>query len=300
MHIVTFFAARYAVALANRSKLSIKLGGVMLGVPVLGQVLDGLNPTNFLSCVGMLDENGATQLSDRFALIKGFLMAKNYSMVAYLLSQTVLYSDNPLQATLYKQLTGFSWHDSALISDMPLGIYLYYTLVNTTEFKNAIHVGDIQLESQRLYVVYNLASEDFAQDMSEAASRVLNSSLHQLIYTGQMDTVLPSSFFHSHFNNITWTGAQDFKVATRQSFFNNASYPSHQRLLYYKKEWKNLTMIHVGRAGHFISLDSSRVVFEIVNKFLTKYNKLTHEAENKKNEDKGKEGKEKEKQSEED
>lgn len=240
----------------------------MLGIPFLGNVVDALNPTSFLSCVGMLDENGVEQFNQTFRVIKQLFSVHNYTAALYVISQTILNSENEHAQTLYANLTGFSWHASALRSDMPKELAYYYYFTNETRFKTGIHVGGIPREAQRLYVVSALATGDFNIDMNETFAEVLNSNLPVLMYTAKMDTVAPSPTFHSHFHNIQWSGADQFKNARREAFLTNVTYPSRQTLRYYKKASGAVTLVDVAGAGHYVSIDKPKVVLEIVNKFI--------------------------------
>lgn len=253
---------------ANTEKHRPTLSGIMLGIPFLGNVLDTLNPTSFLSCVGMLDENGVKQFNQRFELIKYFFSVHNYTAALYAISQTILNSENEHEQTLYANLTGFSWHASALRSDMPKELAFYYHFTNYTSFRRAIHVGGIPREAQRLHVVSSLAIGDFSIDMKETFAKVLNSSLPVLMYTAKMDTVAPSPIFHSYFDNIQWSGADQFRKTRREAFLTNVTYPSRQTLRYYKKTSGHVTLVDVAGAGHYVSIDKSKVVYEIVNKFI--------------------------------
>lgn len=252
-------------------ELRVPLSGIMLGIPFLGDVVEALNPTSFLSCVGMLDENGVNKFNERFGLIKKLFDAKDYQTALMMISLTILNSENLRVKTLYSNLTGFSWHGSALRSDMPPEIGFYYVLTNTSQFRQQIHVGKIVRESQRLDVVYSLAVGDFKTDLGKTFVRVLNSSLPVLIYTAKMDTVAPSPTFHSHFNKLRWFGAGEFRNTSREASFTTATYPSRQTLRYYKKEWKHVTLVDVEGAGHYVSIDKPKVVLEIVNKFIKKH-----------------------------
>lgn len=251
--------------LLGHNPTSLKFKGVINGVGYLGPVLKGLNPSEFLYQIGMVDANGRKQFEKAFNEIETlFRDPRTILFGLQKLTQTVMNAEGVHQ-TLYKTLTGHTFDGNALYSSIPRAILYYYYWVNRIDIKKQLHVGvDATIEKDRGTVVGYIAAGDFLQDWSNATENVLNKS-KLLYYFGQFDTVFPLPNIDKYFHNLTWAQSQKLDEAPREIIYDS----NKTEVNAYRKDVSNLTYVMVTGVGHYVSMEKPEVVYTLIKEFVS-------------------------------
>ncbi|XP_049276064.1 probable serine carboxypeptidase CPVL [Rhipicephalus sanguineus] len=266
------YGARSAIAIAQRVltrnfwQLPLRLKGVMLGVGFLFPLLELINSTDYLYYSGLLDDYGQSLFAKRFDHIQGLVKAKNYTLAAALLSQTVLNLRSGKNASLFQNLTGFKHHGSIIRPDRPPEVIEYMKYANSEDFKKIIHVNTSrQLDGTRMAIATQLAVGDFFVDHNETLLSVINNR-HALLYTAQLDAVFPAVNIERCFENLDWRGKKHFKEAKRTFWHRDGN--SSLEVLGYEKRAGAVMFNTVLAAGHYVSFDQSPAISYLYSRFL--------------------------------
>ncbi|XP_070396938.1 probable serine carboxypeptidase CPVL [Dermacentor albipictus] len=261
--------ARMLVPQASRS-LPLRFKGVMLGVGFLFPLLNLINSTDFLYYTSLLDDCGRDLLAQRFDIVRTFAEAGKPKEAAGLLSQTILNMRMKGHRSLFEGLSGFHHHGSITTPQRPREVFSYMAYANSSEFKKRIHVGSSRkLDGTRHEISLNLAVTDFFVDLQDKLVDVLN-NVRVLLYTAQLDAVFPVVNIEHSLKNLVWRGSDLLQKANRSHWFDTKS-PFN--LLGYVKEAGSVMCATVLNGGHYVSLDRSRAVSQLYNRFLVFQNK---------------------------
>ncbi|KAH7974379.1 hypothetical protein HPB49_014607 [Dermacentor silvarum] len=168
----------------------------------------GADSSEFLYRASMLTEEGRATFAKQFQTMRNLFASRRVKEALYLLLQTV-FTDNT-NPTLFQNLTLYNNQASALYSEKPANIIQYSHYVNTAAFREAIHVGlDVEFEPYSQIFMASLAP-DMVTDISAQIELLLNSS-QVLFYTGQVDTLLPSTNLRAFFRTLHWIGAWQYQ-----------------------------------------------------------------------------------------
>ncbi|XP_054925163.1 probable serine carboxypeptidase CPVL [Dermacentor andersoni] len=264
------YGARSAVGVAQMlvpqasRPFPLHIKGVMLGVGFLFPLMDIINSTDFLYYTSLLDDCGRNLLAQRFDMIQT-LAAEEQHKAAVLLSQTVLNLRMKSQQSLFESLSGFHHHGSITTPQRPREVLSYMIYANSSEFKKRIHVGSSRtLDGTRYQIALKLALTDFFVDLKDNLTNVLN-NVRVLLYTAQLDAVFPAVNIEQSLKNLAWRGSEALQKANRTHWFDTKS---SLNLLGYVKEAGSVMCATVLYGGHYVSLDRSRAVSELYNRFL--------------------------------
>lgn len=266
------YGARVAVALAQRvmtryeDELPLRFKGVMLGVGFLFPLLDIINSTDYLYHTALLDENGRRLFAERFDIINKTVQQEKFSEAAKLLSQTVLNLRLPGETSLYQNLTGFQYHGSIAMPQIPKAVARYFKYANSTEFKKRIHVSPSRaLDAARPKVAMQLALGDFFVDHREILVDVLNNA-HVLFYKAQFDAVFPAINIERSFKELQWRGSGMFEKAERRFWHREDNFSLE--LFGYEKIVGAVMYADVLFGGHYVSFDRSEAVSDLYYRFM--------------------------------
>ncbi|CAN8004898.1 unnamed protein product [Ixodes pacificus] len=271
------YGARAAIGIAHHlqtqkdSGVSLKLGGVICGVGFLGPTLDIVDSSEFLYQIGMVDERGRATFAATIQQIRD-LAEVNRTAAVLMLGNTILHTRQSGQRSLFVRLTGYNDHGSALTYACPPQFDHYYRYAQRPIFKRGIHVSPTaRVDGDRLTVALNLGMKDYFTDISPLVQDVLDSQ-RVLVYSAQMDTVLPAVNLDKYFRSLNWTGAEQFRAASRQRWYSSGENPP---LLGYVTTVKDLTHVLLTRAGHHASFDQTATVYKMIKFFVSDRDFLT-------------------------
>lgn len=264
------YGARTAMGIVHQlqtekdPRIPLNIRGVIAGVGFLGPTLDIVDSSDFLFHVGMLDEAARQVYAGVIKQIRQ-LANVNRTMALLLLGQTTFNPESKGEKMLYTKLTGYYDHGSVLTYYSPSEFNQYIKFVMKPRIKKALHVvPTAQLDAYRVQVSMRLGFRDLFANINSQIQEVLDSQ-RVLIYTGQMDAILPAVNLERHFKSLNWTGAEKFRAMRRRPW-----YASRERsdLLGYVTSVNDLTYVMLTRVGHHPSFDNSAVVYKMTRAFV--------------------------------
>ncbi|KAH7976683.1 hypothetical protein HPB52_018075 [Rhipicephalus sanguineus] len=277
------YGGRYAVGIAhhlltnNAEQVALNLKGTIAGVGFLGPIFQIADSSEFLYDASMLTKTGRETFAKQFEAMRSLLALGQVRVALYLLLRTIFTDDtNP---TLFQNLTLFNNQASALYSEKPANMIEYSRYVNTTGFREVIHVGpDVEFEPHSDILTASLALDTVA-DIRDQIELLLNTS-KVLFYTGQVDTLFPSPNLRAYFRTLRWTGASEYRKASRSTWTMN--YDSNS-ISGYVVQVRSLTDVTILGAGHYAAVDKPDEVYDLMSNFIYSGNplrtKLTQETE---------------------
>ncbi|XP_049512793.1 probable serine carboxypeptidase CPVL [Dermacentor silvarum] len=262
------YGSRGAVALAHSLMtnpdpgLPLKVSGVIAGSPVFGCVLDLMDSADTLYHFGMFDANGRDMFAQAMHRIRQ-LWTTNRAVALDLLSHTIFGLHH--SASLFANLTGYSDHASLFSDERPQEFIHYYRYMQKPLFKKSLHLNSqATVDSNRLLVMLYLA-DDYIVDLREKVEYLLDAT-KMLVFSGQLDTVVPAIKQEKHLLSLNWTGTAAMRKAARRPLY--VSGPG-SRLVGYAKTTKDLTYVVMARSGHHVLFDASEDVCNMIERFVT-------------------------------
>ncbi|XP_075526702.1 putative serine carboxypeptidase CPVL [Dermacentor variabilis] len=212
------YGARYGVGIAYQlltaqgKHVPLKFRGAVAGDGFLGPIVNIADSSEFLYHASMVTQKGRDVFEKQFSIMRS-LLADGKAPEALLLLRHTIFTDDT-NPTLFQNLTLYNNQASALYSEMPANMRKYYQYVNTTGFREAIHVGfNVEFQRNNKVLLASLAP-DYVTDISEEVELLLNTS-KVLYYAGQVDTLFPSSNLRAYIRSLNWTGASEYRSAPR-------------------------------------------------------------------------------------
>ncbi|XP_077497466.1 putative serine carboxypeptidase CPVL [Amblyomma americanum] len=262
------YAARYAVGIAHSllatpsKNVPLRLRGVIGGSPFVGPVFDVADSSEFLYRTAMLTHDGRRSYSEYFKEMRRLKDEGNVDKALLLLRHTIFPSrEDP---SLFEKLTSFECHASALYSDVPGQMRKYKEYVQQYDFRESIHVSqEADFEGGAAALFFSL-STDMVRDISGLIELLLNRS-RVLLYTGSMDTLLPSTKLREYFRTLQWTHAAQYRRAPQVPW---KPYEGCRGMCGYTIKLHNFTEAVLLGAGHYTSLDKQDEMYFLLNEFI--------------------------------
>lgn len=209
------YGARFTVAVSHalhtrkEKRLPLRLNGAILGAGFLGNILEVADSADFLYETSMVTKQERDLLEEEFQDMRRKAKWHIGKLSALLdLVRTIFTAET--KPTLFQKLTGYNNHASALYTEKPVNMIKYEEYVQTDAFKRAVHLGqDVGFQEAEDRVTRQLA-KDYLTDISDKIEDLLE-SYHVLFYTGQMDTLFPSTNLQEYFRSLAWSGAKEFR-----------------------------------------------------------------------------------------
>uniref|UniRef100_A0A224Z4A1 Serine carboxypeptidase lysosomal cathepsin a n=1 Tax=Rhipicephalus zambeziensis TaxID=60191 RepID=A0A224Z4A1_9ACAR len=260
------YGARYSVAVAEQllkdpKNVTLKYRGVISGSGFLGPVLDIAESSSFLYQMSMVNESGRDTFKKQFELMKA--LAANQSTVQsalYLLISTIF--TNPDTPTLFQNVTYFNDHASPMFTERPLIMYACVKFLNSSTFKNLIHVGETNFQYNNKLLLRSFAS-DWLRDINSMVETVLNKS-SMLFYIGQLDTLFPSVNQQTYLETLKWVHAAEYNRTPRELWSKPGAYGGDA----YIKKVDNFTQAVVLGMSHYSSAEKPDEVYYLINEFV--------------------------------
>ncbi|XP_072140439.1 probable serine carboxypeptidase CPVL [Dermacentor andersoni] len=262
------YGGRYAVGIAfhlltNTVKpVPLKLRGTIAGVGFLGPIFDIADSSEFLYRASMLTKEGRDTFTKQFQVMRSLFACRKVKEALYLLLQTI-FTDST-HPTLFQNLTLYNNQASALYAEKPANMIQYSHYVNTTAFREAIHVGlDVEFEPYSQIFMANLAL-DIVTDISAQIELLLNTS-QVLFYTGQVDALFPSTNLRAYFRTLNWTGASQYRNSSRGVW---KAQDGSNSISGYIVRVPNFTDAIILEAGHYAAVDKPDEAYYLMSNFL--------------------------------
>ncbi|GAB6024727.1 hypothetical protein CHUAL_009859 [Chamberlinius hualienensis] len=139
----------------------------------------------------------------------------------------------------------------------------YESFLQLPEVRKSIHVGNLTFNDGNTTQYYLL--NDICQSTKPWLETLLENNFKILLYSGQVDVIVPYYISLNMIYTLNWKGSEDYKNATRQ-IWKVAS--ADNEVAGYVKEAQNFKEILVRSAGHILPYDQPRVAYDMITRFI--------------------------------
>lgn len=168
--------------------------------------------------------------------------------------------------SLYFVLTGLASLYNVLWDDeiTPYGTWEEY--VTEPAVRAALHVGERRLADGS--DVHAYLYSDSMRSVRPWLDALLDAGLYRvLLYSGQLDMLLPYCGTVNVARALVWSGAEHFKNATRTIWRTRNHEENTADVAGYATSYGPLTVLLVRNAGHMVSYDQPARAHEMINRF---------------------------------
>lgn len=193
--------------------------------------------------------------------MKGIKMIEEENYLgAFLLFDELLDGDRT-GSSIRTNATGITFPYNYLSQGVPIN-YLGQLISNAT-WRRAIHVGDLQFNSND-NVNDNLVGQYLILDVMKSVSKwteiLLNNNYLVVFYNGQLDLVCPYPQEVNHLKHLNFTNAEKYRNADRMIWKVGDDVAG------YVKEAGNLIEILVRNSGHMVPTDQPKWAFDLITR----------------------------------
>ncbi|KAH8039149.1 hypothetical protein HPB51_005325 [Rhipicephalus microplus] len=139
----------------------------------------------------------------------------------------------------------------------------FRSFVRTHEFRRAVHVGNVAFNSGR-EAASNLLV-DVMRSVKPSFLSLLERDFKVLVYSGQLDAVVPHSLAVDFLSGLQWSGTEYFDAARRKVWRLPTS---GSGVAGYVKRAGNLLQVMVRDAGHFVPYDQPEAALDMMSRFI--------------------------------
>nr|XP_054933208.1 probable serine carboxypeptidase CPVL [Dermacentor andersoni] len=132
----------------------------------------------------------------------------------------------------------------------------------TPEFRRAVHVGNVAFNSGREVASHLLA--DVMRSVKPSFVSLLERDCRVLVYSGQLDAVVPHSLAANFLGSLQWSGTESFDAARRRVWRAHGG----SGVAGYVKRAGNLFQVVVMGAGHFVAYDQPEAALDMMSRFI--------------------------------
>ncbi|XP_075747532.1 putative serine carboxypeptidase CPVL [Rhipicephalus microplus] len=262
------YAGKYATTVAHLiattlfSRVDIKLRGIAVGNAWLDPVTM-LDYAQFLYHIGLVDRRQADHIQRKteraVELARHGRFADAFEVMDHLLEGL------GASTSYFKNVSGISTPYNFVQAEdrMRRDLELYRSFVRTHEFRRAVHVGNVAFNSGR-EAASNLLV-DVMRSVKPSFLSLLERDFKVLVYSGQLDAVVPHSLAVDFLSGLQWSGTESFDAARRKVWRLPTS---GSGVAGYVKRAGNLLQVMVRDAGHFVPYDQPEAALDMMSRFI--------------------------------
>lgn len=262
------YAGKYvpAISLAiknhnEKAKTKINLQGLAIGNG-LSDPYHQFVYSDYFYQIGLLDFNGRDQFKQLENRARDLIKLGKHEEAFKIFGEMI--NNDPIEEpTLFKNLTGFdNWYNYLYTQNPDDSEYYYTEWIERPDVRKAIHVGNRTFISYNMIVVEYL-KEDFTKSVAFIIADLLE-HYQVLLYSGQLDLIVPYRSTENYLLNLNWSGIEDYKKTPRKQW------KVGNDLAGYSKTVRNLTEVLVRNAGHMVPADQPIWAWELITRFTHK------------------------------
>jgi len=162
---------------------------------------------------------------------------------------------------LIVQKSNLSFEYNYLLDGQPDEFVYYKDFLNRPETQKGIHVGSTTYTDISNEVYANLYL-DFGRSVVPLVQDLLNNDYKVMIYSGQVDIIIPSTGSENFVNHLDWKCKDEYKETDRSIWrYGN-------KVAGYAREVGNLKQVLVRNAGHILPFDQPEVAYDMLTRFI--------------------------------
>ncbi|KAH6937796.1 hypothetical protein HPB50_004067 [Hyalomma asiaticum] len=262
------YAGKYVTAVAHLiattlySRVHIKLRGIAVGNAWLDPETI-LGYAQFLYHVGLVDRRQADHIQR--GTERAVVLARHGRFLDAFNVMDHLVEGFEASTSYFKNVSGgFTPYNFLQAEERTRrDIEQYSSFVRSHEFRRAVHVGNVALNSGREAASNLLA--DVMRSVKPSFLSLLERDYKVLVYSGQLDAVVPHSLAVDFLSGLQWSGTESYDAARRKVW----RLPKRgSSVAGYVKRAGNLLQVMVREAGHFVPYDQPEVALDMITRFI--------------------------------
>lgn len=168
--------------------------------------------------------------------------------------------------TLFQNLTGMEFYYNMLWDHDPLSYGDWKKYVQQESIRNTLHVGKRPLNNGS--DVAQHLQDDKTRSMSSWLASLLDSNQYRvLLYSGQLDIIVPYTGTVRLVHSLQWSGVENFKNATRTIWRVQSQDDNTNNVAGYATTSGPLTVLLVRNSGHMVPGDQPILGLDLINRF---------------------------------
>ncbi|XP_014245096.1 venom serine carboxypeptidase-like [Cimex lectularius] len=239
----------------NVKKINLK--GLAIGNGLFDPISMVDSYANLLYTIGLIDLEWKKQFETKQAELKRLIGQNQFSNAVDTYIDMLIGNEN----SMFKNVTGYK-NSLNYLQDTENSLYgtLEYNLKEKPFLRNATHVG---------YVPFNdgVVARDYLKDsIMQSVKPNLEKLLPKyrvLVYSGQLNIMVPYVAISKFLNSLKWSGSWSFKLAPRKLWIVDGAIAG------YCKHTKTLSEVMIKDAGQLVSFDQPKLTKEMIVKFTT-------------------------------
>ncbi|KAH7946401.1 hypothetical protein HPB49_024375 [Dermacentor silvarum] len=256
-------------------RVKIKLKGIAFG----NGLTDPPSMIDFgdrLYQLGLVDRKQAAYFDQKRDVALSLINDGRYDEAAFVVNDLIYNLPNDyynISSTYFNNVTGYESYYNLLEIKEPPDVRSYMDFVQTPALRRAFHVGENAFRDRRPVVTYMMG------DLLKSAKSympVLMENYKVLVYSGQLDIVVPYSATEQLFETIPWSGAEAFGTAPRkiwrspsESWGRASDTSEHKYVVFgYTRRAKAFREVMIRNAGHFAPHDQPEATLDMIVRFI--------------------------------
>ncbi|XP_065578552.1 probable serine carboxypeptidase CPVL isoform X2 [Artemia franciscana] len=252
------YAGKYVPAISYKihmenptAKVRINLKGLAIG-DGLCDPIHMLDYGNFLYEIGLADKHGRQLLHSKAAEAKDAIHRGDWHEATRLF--------DIVSSEYFEKTTGLSFYYNFLLQDEPVEFEYYAKFFSLPDVRKSIHTGSIVFGEEGK--VYEHLYDDIMKSVKPWLE-VLMDYYKVMIYSGQLDVIIPFPTTEAFLDTLKWSGQEKYKLEKRKIWYVEGEVAG------YSKEVGNFTQLLVRNAGHILPYDQPKWAFDMINRFVS-------------------------------
>ncbi|EEC09867.1 serine carboxypeptidase, putative [Ixodes scapularis] len=252
-------AVAYAIHTAVKPRVRINLKGIAIGNGLV-DLESMLDYGDYLYQIGLVDRNQAAIFRQRCEEVKHLIQNKSYSDAVRKFNSIIMCAS--FDQCYFSKFTGYDSKFNYLHAKYPSGLDNFVAFLKKPVVQDAIHVGKLHFLKRSPRVAQNLL-DDIAKSVKPWLATLME-EYKVLIYSGQLDILVPYPLTVNMISTISWSGAGALSNATRKIWRS----PNEQDIYGYVRQFRNFTEVLVLGAGHMVPYDQPKAGLDMITRFV--------------------------------
>lgn len=249
-------AIAHAIDTAVQPRVSINLKGIAIGNGFVDPVTM-MDYGTYLYGIGLVDRQQAAVLQQKTDTAISLINQGRYAEANDEIGPVL--GGNP---SIFENYTGFTFYYNYLLVKEPADQEYYAPFLQTTRVRKAIHVGTVPFSDFNT-TVYDKLNADQMVSVKPWFTALLE-RYKVLLYSGQLDVIIPYTFTENFLASLNWSRASAFANVPKQVWRT----PDGSDVYGYVRQLDNFTEVMVRNGGHILAYDQPAAAFDMITKFI--------------------------------
>ncbi|GFT56664.1 probable serine carboxypeptidase CPVL [Nephila pilipes] len=259
------YGGKYATSLGymihtEGASEKINLKGIAIGNGFLDPETM-LDYSSYLYQLGLIDRKQASVMHNVSETIKQHIRRKEYYEAVVGMDQLVMQLHTLPYTSYFANYTDYQFTYNFLVTNWPDDYGYYFKYVKSPEFKKAVHVGNLTFNDG------SMAQKSLLLDVMQSVKpqmAVLMDNYKVLLYSGQLDLLVPYPLTLNFLHSVKWKNATAYKDAEREIWKIEGT----DEIAGFVHNVGDFYEVLVRNAGHLVPHDQPRAALDLITRFI--------------------------------